>query len=225
MAKGILSRIPYLASLRSFLEQWGLWGYLVAGASWVVAFLIPVWAWLQAVPGWAVALIALATFAALVAILYFGYGFWLKRQQAKMLERFVHIDRDQLADELEDLSRKIAALVGEFRGPLQEAWWSNAMQADHESMRTSQARIEGQLIEKYSYRHAADVWRLIRRASKVVPVDQRDVWHFQHGVRGEYDVVNIYMFLAALSDDVRAPARSLPVDDTPRATPAERGRG
>lgn len=165
----------------------------------------------ESLPDWAVVLIGLSTLALLLAIMNYGYGFYLKRQQAKQLERIVHIDRDALAEELEDISRKIAGLVGEFRGPMQEAWWSEV--GDGRAMQSSRAKLEGKLIEKFSFRYGADVWRLIRRASKVVAIDRGDIWRVQHGVNSGHDLIAIYMLLATLADDVRAPKAPVPMTD------------
>lgn len=212
MLKGLFKRIPYFEALRAFLEQWGIWQILLYALSVTGALIMSAWVKMtEAVPIWAVVLIGLLTLAILLAIMNFGYGFYLKRRQAKQLDRIVHIDRDALADELEDMSKKIAALVGEFRGPMQVAWCEDA--GDPQAMRRSYADVEGKLIEKYSYRHGADVWRLIRRASKVIPLDRGSIWRVEHGVRGENDLISMYMLLATLSDDVRAPKAPIPMID------------
>ena len=96
---------------------------------------------------------------------------------------------------------------------MQEAWWNSTKLDDPRTGQVSYARTEGQLIERYSHRHGADVWRLIRRASKVVPLDQEEIWRIQNGIRGEHDLVAVYMLLAALADDVRTPKAPLPRTD------------
>lgn len=214
MLRALFKRIPYAESLRSFLEQWGLWPILGYAISFVAAVAVSVWAWLEShLPYWAIACVFLAVFAGLLFAINQGYGFIVKRKQSRLIDQVVTIDRESLANELEEISRKIAALVGEFRGPMQEAWWKESMNRDPGAVRASYARIEGQLIEKYSYRHAADVWRLIRRAMKVTPIDRGELWQIQHGARSEHDMMNIYMFLAALADDVRSPKQTLPMTD------------
>ncbi|MBB4004269.1 hypothetical protein [Aurantimonas endophytica] len=217
MFKTIFKRVPYFESLRAFLEQWGIWKFLTGAAGLAAALLMSAWAWLESqLPYWAIASVFITTFVVMLAGTNYIYAILLKRRQVKMMDRIVHIDREQLADELQETSQKIAALVGEFLGPMQEAWWREADRSNPAVMQSGRARIEGQLVEKYSYRHGADVWRLIRRASKVVPIDQGDMWQIQHGVRGDHDLVNIYMFLAALSDDIRTPKTPLPQTDRRR---------
>ncbi|MCO6387744.1 hypothetical protein [Aliihoeflea sp. 40Bstr573] len=214
MFKRLFKRLPYIESLRAFLEQWGLWSILSWAGSLMFAAATGAWAWVESsIPLWAAAVVFIVVFAAMLCAANFGYGLHLKRKQSRAIDQAVTIDRDLLADELEDLSRKIAALVGEYRGPMQEAWWRDTANSNPASMRESHSRIEGQMIEKYSYRHAADAWRLIRRASKVVAIDQSELWGVSHGVRSEHDVINIYMLLAQLSDDVRSPKIPLPMTD------------
>ncbi|MDZ5699190.1 hypothetical protein [Chelativorans sp. M5D2P16] len=214
MFRGIFKRIPFVESLRAFLEQWGMWNAIAGAVGVAGAGIMTAWAWLESnLPYWGIASVFAMTLVVILAGMNFAYGLFLKRKQSAFLDRVVTIDRDALADELEDMSRKVAGLVGEFRGPMQEAWWKDSANRDPSTLRESHTRIEGQLIEKYSYRHGADVWRLIRRASKVVPVDRGDIWQIQHGVRGEHDLINVYMFLASLADDVRSPKAPIPMTD------------
>lgn len=209
--KSILDRIPLLESGRAFLEQWGIWKWIVGGLTLVGGGLMTLWAWLTSnVPPWGLALIALSTAALILIILNFGYSLFLKHQSQKRLAKFVEIDRDQLADEIETLSQKIAALLGEYRGPMQEAWWKDAASRDPTDIRTGMARIEGKLIEKYSDRHAADVWRLIRRASKVIPLHRSDVWRISHRIGSEHDLNSLFLLLANIADDIRYPIQPLP---------------
>lgn len=214
MLKKMLKGIPFLESLRAFLEQWGIWKFLVWGSSIALAAAMSAWAWIESnVPIWVAVLVFLMALAAMSAVAYFVMGIYLKRQQQRMLKKFVNIDRDALAIELEELSKKIAALVGEFLGPMQEAWWRDAANMDTAMLRESRTKLEGQLIEKYSYRYAGDVWKLIRRASKIINLDQSDLWSISHGVRSENDLVSIYMFLAQIADDVRYLVPTLPRTD------------
>lgn len=172
-------------------------------------------AWLQGLPAWL--LVALGTTVFIVAVLLalavknLTLSIRIKKKQARKLDSIVEIDRDDLASDLEKLSSSIAALVGEYRGPMQEAWWASAESKDAASIRLAYAQIEGKLVEKYSYKFAADATRLIRRASKVVPIDSAALWNSKHGVRGEHQIVEMYMLLASLADDVRSPKEPLPV--------------
>lgn len=215
MLKSIFKKIPYIEAIRAFMEQWGLWKGAVWLSSFVGAGAMSAYIYLtEAVPGWAAIVVGLFVFAVLLAIIFFGFSLALKWKQSKMLDRIVHIDRDALATELLEMSRKIAALAGDFRGPIQEAWWQG--EGDPNSInliRTSQSKLEGQMIERYSTRYAADVWILIRRASKVVPIDRGDTWKVEHGVRGEHDLLNVFILLAKLSDDVRNPLPPLAMTD------------
>ncbi|MFH1554126.1 MAG: hypothetical protein ABII76_04585 [Pseudomonadota bacterium] len=209
-----LNRIPYFESLRSFLEQWGLWPYLLTVASLCVSLLVALWAWLEShLPYWGIFCIFLFLLTVFFALTYFIRAIILDNKKSKNMDRIISIDRDSLADHIEDISRKIASLVGEYRGPMQEAWWADTGNRDISSIRLSYNRVEGKLVEKYSDRYAADVWRLIRRASKVVIIDQTEIWRVQHGVRGESDLITMYMFLSALADDVRTPRAPLPKSD------------
>lgn len=196
-----------------FLEQWGLWKTLGSALVFLWGVAVVVAGYLEGLAIWALLLIAGAAVAAALLTGNAVMAVLVKLKQMQAISKANDIDRDALALELEEICRKVAALVGEFRGPLDEAWLSGTSSDDWRSAQVSRSRIVGQLVERYSHRYVADVWRLVRRASKVVPLDQADMWRLQHGARSEHDLTDIVMILAALADDVRTPKAPLPRTD------------
>jgi hypothetical protein len=219
MVKWFLDKIVSLEAVRAFLEQWGLWRVLATATAIVVAALIAAWGWLTSnLPMWAVTLVFLGAVVLLLACLKLIMSILSKWRQDRQFRAFVAIDRDELATELAEMSRKVATLLGEFLGPMQQAWVDgNAeLQAGKVSFRDNEVRVVGRMLERYSEKYGADVWRLVRRASKVVQLDRREIWFLEHGVRSDHDLVQIYRYLASLSDDVRSPTLPLAMLDEAR---------
>ncbi len=209
--------LPYGPLLVSGASQLGLWQWVGVGIATLLGFAFAGWAWLESqLALWAIALIFLGVAlgalygASLIQLMMF------RRKQSRTIDKLVKIDREALASELENLSRKISALVGEYRGPMQEEWWKNATKESAQAVHQGMARIEGKLIEKYSDRHGTDVWMLIRRASKVIPLERSMIWRLQHGVRSEHDLFEICTVLATIADDIRYPKAPLPELDRVR---------
>jgi|GEM_PF-6696726 len=202
--------IPLPRFIADALSAFGFWGWVAAASSVMLSAAIAAWAWFESnVPYWAMALIFVGLIICALAAAYFIQGILLKRKQSRAIDKLITIDREELAGKLEEMARKIAALVGEYRGPMQEEWWKDAVSRDPAHIRIGMARIEGKLIEKYSDKYAADIWGLIRRASKVVPIDRGLVWRIRHGVRNESDLAELYSILAQIADDIRCPTPPL----------------
>lgn len=122
-----------------------------------------IWAWLKETPWWVAMPAIFLALGGSTAGIYF-------RKIRELPKRVTN--RDQLADALENLSRRIAALVGEYRGPLQESWWKENDKPERGTGAfQAQSLIEGRLIQRYSDLHATDAWMLLRRTQKVIPVD------------------------------------------------------
>lgn len=211
--KKFFSALSKLDSIRAFLERWGLWQWVMSAAVLLGGFGLAVWAWLESrLPYWAIAIVGLGAVATLVVIANSVHALVARER----LRRHTHapIDRESLAKRLEDLSRAIATLVGEFRGPLQSAWWADSPSRDSphgHQMRYAEA--EGKLVERYSARYAADVWICIATAGKIVPLDRGDLWQIQHGIRSEHELVAVYQYLAMLAAEIRHPNPRLPMTD------------
>lgn len=116
-------------------------------------------------------------------------------------------EREALALRLEDLSQKIASLVGEFQGPIQKAWW--------EGSHVAKAEVEGKLLERYAHRYQAQVWAAIAAARKCVSIERGEYWRISHGARGEHDLAELCQFLTALAADVRNSNPTLPLRHRP----------
>jgi hypothetical protein len=201
--------VPFKSALNGLAKEAGVWGWLLSGLGVVVSALFAIWGWLESnLPYWAIALIFFGVLIVMLHAADRAYAIILKRKYSRTMDNHPEIDRDELADEVEAMSGKIAALVGEFRGPMQEAWWNEARNAGEP--RLDKARIEGKLVEKFSDRYGASVWVLIRTASKVVSMDRSELWGLQSGIRGEREITELYMFLARLAADIRNPAPPLP---------------
>lgn len=158
-----------------------------------------IWAWLKETPWWVAMPAIFVTLGGSTAGIYYF------RKLRDLPKRVAN--RELLANDLEKMSRKIAALVGEYKGPLQESWWKESgnrerITASHEA----RAVIEGRLVQRYSDLYATDAWLLIRRTQKVIYVELGRMYHMQHHVTGEMDITGMYVFLAQLADDVRVPA-------------------
>lgn len=206
--------VPFKSTLTGLAREFGVWQWLATGVILTAGGIGAAWAWLESqLPYWAIALVFFGIVTLLTITLNQITGFRLKRKQWNAISKMVTIDRDALAKELEAVAQKVAALLGEYRGPIQEAWWKDSMSRDPREAQAGHARMEGKLIEKYSDRHAATVWMLIRRASKIIPLDKGEVWRIQHGIRSEHDLSALYVLLANLADDVRYPMAPLPERD------------
>lgn len=210
-------QIPLPRFIADALSAFGFWGWVATAFGVALSAALAAWAWFESkVPYWAMALIFLGVMICGLAAAYYIQGIILKRKQSRAIDKLVTIDREELAGKLEEMAQKIAALVGEYRGPMQEEWWKDAMIRDPSAIRTGMARIEGKLIEKYSDKYAANVWGLVRRASKVIQFDRGLLWHIQRGVRHENDLAELYTVLAQIADDIRYPAPPLPETDRRR---------
>lgn len=201
------------------MEQWGLWHYISAAGLLLWAVAVTLWARLTSLlPGWGLAIVFTAVAALGLVVLASVYSVWLSRRAARLQDRHVKIDRDALADELAELCHKIGALSGGFSGPMQEAWWAEAVRKGAASNpHQVRAAVEGRLIEKFTERYIGKVWVLIRRSQKVVAIDRNDLFRLQVGIRSEQDLAALVVFLATLSDDVRNPAPLLPMSDRHRS--------
>jgi membrane protein YdbS with pleckstrin-like domain len=206
--------VPFKSAASGLVREFGVWQWLAAGIFVMLGALGAIWAWIESqLPYWAIALVFFGVVALLAVTLNQITGYRLKRKQWNAIDKMVTIDRDALATELEVIAQKIAALLGEYRGPIQEAWWKDSESRGSRAAHAGHAIMEGKLIEKYSDRHAATVWMLIRRASKVIPLDRGEIWTIEHGIRGEHDLNALYMLLANLADDIRYPTAPLPERD------------
>ena len=215
--KSLWSRLPIGRLFADALNAFGFWAWLAPAIGIAMSAAVAWWAWFESqVPYWAMALIFVGMGIAILFAAYLVQSMMLKRKQSRAIDKLVTIDREELASKLEDLSKKVAALVGEYRGPMQEEWWKDTASQDPVSIRTGMAKIEGKLIEKYSDRYAADVWMLLRRASKVIPMDRGMIWRLQHGIRSEHELMELYAVLARIADDIRYPTAPLPETDPRR---------
>lgn len=73
MLKNFFRRIPLFESIRAFLEQWGLWGWVGVVATSAFGFLYTWGAWaFYAVPVWLLPLLFLGCLALVAVIFYYG---------------------------------------------------------------------------------------------------------------------------------------------------------
>lgn len=214
-----LKKIPYFEALRAFLEQWGIWSWIAAGFALLGGAAMTGLVWLSNQPNWLAILIGMCAITALLMAFYAMFGILEKRKRIEMYEKVVRIDREALADDLEDLARDISGVATEYAGQIQEAFWSETLSGSGAIPgRSAQARAEGRMIAAFGAKYQAKAYILIRRASKVVPIEAGMHWRIQHGVRSEHDLATLTIFLSQLSDDVRNPTKPIPMYE-PRRVP------
>jgi len=104
----ILKKVPYWEALRAFLEQWGIWKWIVAGAAAVFGALTAAWAWLEShLPAWGMAVL----FLVVLVLIIVGANYAVELFRKVRSER---IDHNKVADSLIELSNEMSRVINDY---------------------------------------------------------------------------------------------------------------
>lgn len=198
MFKKIINRIPFLESLRSFLDQWGIWGWLVTLWWLFLATGVSAWAWLTSnLPQWAVFLVFLAT----LTLLLFSFNFAIDFYRKVTAER---LDHDAIGGDLTRLSEDMLRFINDhIRERTMHQVRNESKQDDAAGIRIvdwQRARQEGDLlvknvVERFGHKIMASVMLLSR-------LDVNLPFHLSH--MSEHNVMAIASYFGAVGQLIKS---------------------
>ena len=126
-------RMRFLEMFRSFLEQWGLWSWIVVAMSFAGAFGMSLWGWLSHnLSAWGIALLFFAIFVAIVVVVDRVHAFLHRRRAIKreaspeetreISERMLQM-ADQMYEYLAGRTRSLNDLRGHRTDPNDRELW------------------------------------------------------------------------------------------------------
>jgi len=210
-----LKKIPAIEAGRAFLEQWGLWKFVAIAASGVGAAAMTIWAYLETLQPWQAVLVFIAAAGIIFGALDFALSAWGKWLAIKASPK---LDRVALADRTRKLAQGVAELAGQVAGRHAIAW-----QEETRGMRPSinhgdkTTQLRAWAIERYAEKFHADTWEVISAASRLISIDESDLWKVRHVLSSEHEIGEMAAFLARLVVSLENPALpELPLSDRRR---------
>lgn len=142
--KAIFKRIPYLEAVISFLQQLGLWQFVLYGLAVMSAGLWALWGWIESnLPYWAIGLLFLVA----LAISLFAIKHAIEIYRKISAER---LDHEAIGDDLINLSDEMTRSISDY---LRE--------------RTLRQRETGEVVPPYNPEQARQRWEKDRKDEEI----------------------------------------------------------
>lgn len=149
-------------------------------------------------------------------------GVWLdhllRRREAP--DPAPEIDREALAREADDLSRKIMELVADYQARLQAAWLDDCRAT--QGRRERQDEYEAMKFRAFCERYWPRYQDILHRARKAVSLNADNAWRVRGRLSGR-DLGEMAAYLTKLAAELRYPHPDLPMH-SPMQVEAERQR-
>lgn len=211
-----IKRVPFLEASRAFLEQWGIWGWIVYLASFVLAGGLAVWAYIDDLPIWAVTIIFIGVLVLISMLSYFVLGAMVRLRDLGD-PQMEPIDRLALADEAEKLARAISTLLGEHAARQMLAQEKDSVQflsnaRKKNSMFREHATIENaKTLERFTDKYLVDITSVIVRARKCINLERDLLWSLRHF--SQTDLTTIQVMMIQISAELRHGQPNLPTQE------------